>query len=67
MTKVFFFNSVTGAKAKDQLEILPNGDVLTRPIGKSILLTCKPRVADTKLISEIEWVDPSNRPVDSLR
>ncbi|XP_076685211.1 neural cell adhesion molecule fasciclin 2 isoform X3 [Andrena cerasifolii] len=49
------------------LEILPNGETQTKPIGSSILLTCKPKVDDTKLISDMQWLDPQNRVIESLK
>ncbi|XP_058792813.1 fasciclin-2 isoform X2 [Phymastichus coffea] len=51
---------------KNSLEILPAGEVQTKAIGSKILLTCKPKVADSRLISEIQWIDPYNRVIDSL-
>lgn len=49
------------------MEILPNGETQTKPIGSSILLTCKPKVDDTKLISDMQWLDPQNRVIESLK
>ncbi|XP_048516191.1 fasciclin-2 isoform X2 [Athalia rosae] len=48
------------------LEILPSGDVLTKSIGSSILLTCKPSVTDAQLISKIQWLDPQGRVIEPL-
>ncbi|XP_033320941.2 neural cell adhesion molecule fasciclin 2 isoform X2 [Megalopta genalis] len=48
------------------LEILPSGDTQTKPIGSSIIMTCKPKVEDTKLISDMQWLDTQNRPIESL-
>ncbi|XP_076661576.1 neural cell adhesion molecule fasciclin 2 isoform X2 [Halictus rubicundus] len=48
------------------LEILPSGDTQTKPIGSSIIMTCKPKVEDTKLISDMQWLDPQNRVIESL-
>ncbi|XP_076639509.1 neural cell adhesion molecule fasciclin 2 isoform X2 [Colletes latitarsis] len=48
------------------LEILPLGETQTKPIGSSIILTCNPKVEDTKLISDIQWLDPQNRVIESL-
>ncbi|XP_029047712.1 fasciclin-2 isoform X1 [Osmia bicornis bicornis] len=49
------------------LEILPSGDTQTKPIGSSIILTCKPKVEDTKLIRDMQWLDPQNRVIESLK
>ncbi|KAF3424157.1 hypothetical protein E2986_06106 [Frieseomelitta varia] len=55
------------AHAKEpSLEIMPNGDTQTRPIGSSIILTCKPNVDDTKLIKDMQWIDPQDRVIESL-
>lgn len=48
------------------LEILPSGDTQTKPIGSSIIMTCKPKVEDTKLISDMKWLDPQNRVIETL-
>ncbi|XP_076247561.1 neural cell adhesion molecule fasciclin 2 isoform X2 [Calliopsis andreniformis] len=49
------------------LEILPSGETQTKPIGSSIILTCKPKVDDTTLISDMQWLDPQNRVIESLK
>ncbi|XP_072756328.1 fasciclin-2 isoform X2 [Anoplolepis gracilipes] len=48
------------------LEILPNGEMQTKPIGSSILLTCKPKVDNPSLVDDMQWLDPQNRVIDSL-
>ncbi|XP_043591464.1 fasciclin-2 isoform X3 [Bombus pyrosoma] len=56
------------AYAKEpSLEIMPSGDTQTRPIGSSIILTCKPKVDDTKLIKDMQWIDPQDHVIESLR
>ncbi|XP_078038377.1 neural cell adhesion molecule fasciclin 2 isoform X2 [Augochlora pura] len=52
--------------AEASLELMPNGDTQTKAIGSSIIMTCKPKVEDTKLISDMQWLDPQNRPIESL-
>ncbi|XP_026668879.1 fasciclin-2 isoform X4 [Ceratina calcarata] len=49
------------------LEILPMGETQEKPIGFSILLTCKPKVDDVKLIKDMQWLDPQNRVIESLK
>ncbi|XP_018302242.1 fasciclin-2 isoform X3 [Mycetomoellerius zeteki] len=49
------------------LEILPNGETQTKPIGSSIILTCKPKVDDPSLISQMQWIDPQDRVIESLK
>ncbi|XP_066582905.1 fasciclin-2 isoform X2 [Prorops nasuta] len=48
------------------LEILPNGDVQTKPIGSSNIFTCKPIVENVKLVTDMQWLDPQGRPIESL-
>ncbi|XP_011499152.1 PREDICTED: fasciclin-2 [Ceratosolen solmsi marchali] len=57
----------SAAQERNTLEILPSGKIQTKPVGSSILMTCKPRVADTKLISNIRWIDPHNNSIESLK
>ncbi|XP_029660542.1 fasciclin-2 isoform X3 [Formica exsecta] len=49
------------------LEILPSGDMQTKPIGSSILLTCKPKVDNPELVQDMQWLDPQNRVIESLK
>ncbi|XP_012054420.1 PREDICTED: fasciclin-2 [Atta cephalotes] len=49
------------------LEILPNGETQTKPIGSSIILTCKPKVDDPSLISDMQWFDPMDRLIEPLK
>ncbi|XP_043591462.1 fasciclin-2 isoform X1 [Bombus pyrosoma] len=60
------FNRLAYAK-EPSLEIMPSGDTQTRPIGSSIILTCKPKVDDTKLIKDMQWIDPQDHVIESLR
>ncbi|XP_029170812.1 fasciclin-2 isoform X2 [Nylanderia fulva] len=48
------------------LEILPSGELQTKPIGSSILLTCKPKVDNPMLVDDMQWLDPQNRVIESL-
>ncbi|XP_012229670.1 fasciclin-2 isoform X3 [Linepithema humile] len=54
------------AKAVDpHLEILPS-TMLTRPIHTSVLITCKPKVDNPDLVSNMQWFDPQERLIDPL-
>ncbi|XP_043480999.1 fasciclin-2-like isoform X2 [Leptopilina heterotoma] len=55
------------SNAEQRLEILPNGQVQSKPVGSSIILTCKPNVTNPDLISNMEWIDPYDRVIDSLK
>ncbi|KAL0114096.1 hypothetical protein PUN28_011428 [Cardiocondyla obscurior] len=52
--------------ADPYLDILPSGETQTKPIGSSILLTCKPKVDNPSLISQMQWLDPQNRVIETL-
>ncbi|XP_071576942.1 fasciclin-2 isoform X1 [Temnothorax nylanderi] len=52
--------------ADPYLDILPNGETQTKPIGSSIILTCKPKVDDPSLVNQMQWLDPLDRPIDFL-
>ncbi|XP_016769821.1 fasciclin-2 isoform X4 [Apis mellifera] len=52
--------------AEPSLEILPSGETQTKAIGSSIILTCNPKVEDTKLISDMQWIDPQDRVIEPL-
>uniref|UniRef100_A0A2M4AFG3 Putative neural cell adhesion molecule n=2 Tax=Anopheles triannulatus TaxID=58253 RepID=A0A2M4AFG3_9DIPT len=42
------------------LQILPSSSVQRKPVGNSLLLTCRPDVPDTNLISDLRWNDNRN-------
>ncbi|XP_011882613.1 PREDICTED: fasciclin-2 isoform X3 [Vollenhovia emeryi] len=55
--------------ADPYLEILPSGETQTKPVGSSIILTCKPKV-DTynpSLVTSMEWLDPRGHKIESLK
>ncbi|XP_051157515.1 fasciclin-2 isoform X2 [Leptopilina boulardi] len=54
------------SNGESRLEILPNGEVQSKPVGSSIILTCKPNVTNPELISNMEWIDHNGRVIDSL-
>lgn len=52
--------------ADPYLEILPSGEMQTKPVGSSIILTCKPKVEDSRLVQDMQWIDPHQRVIESL-
>lgn len=42
------------------LQILPAASVQRKPVGASLLLTCRPDVPDSALISDLRWSDNRN-------
>lgn len=48
------------------LEILPSGETQTKPIGSSNIFMCKPNVDNFELITNMQWLDPQNRVIESL-
>ncbi|XP_024937315.1 fasciclin-2 isoform X3 [Cephus cinctus] len=57
---------VTAHANAPSLVILPSGDVQTKPIGSSIVLTCTPDVEKLELVTDMQWLDPQNRVIESL-
>lgn len=47
------------------LEILPDSPEITKPVGQSLALTCRPVVQDPKLVTQLEWRDNKNRRIDN--
>ncbi|XP_011306902.1 fasciclin-2 isoform X2 [Fopius arisanus] len=47
------------------LEILPSGDSQSRPTGSRLMLTCKPTGADPNIVTNLQWLDPFNRAIES--
>ncbi|XP_046750082.1 fasciclin-2 isoform X2 [Diprion similis] len=48
----------------NNLEILPNSELLIKPTGSSVLLTCIPNVTEPQLISDMKWLDHENRVIE---
>ncbi|XP_019696798.1 fasciclin-2 isoform X2 [Harpegnathos saltator] len=48
------------------LEILPSGETQSKPIGSSIILTCKPHVDQPDLIDNMHWLDTHNQTIEPL-
>ncbi|XP_059622214.1 fasciclin-2 isoform X3 [Phlebotomus argentipes] len=45
------------------LEILPMQSIQRKPVGKSLMLTCRPNVPDVNLVSDLQWKDDQNMTV----
>nr|XP_023018417.1 fasciclin-2-like [Leptinotarsa decemlineata] len=58
-----FFSATYGHQPS--LEIQPNQKVVTKEVGGSLALTCRPNVQDPGLVTQLEWRDPRNRRIDS--
>ncbi|XP_017471313.1 PREDICTED: fasciclin-2-like [Rhagoletis zephyria] len=54
---------LTHAEVKPKLEIFPMQEVQRKPVGKSLILTCKPIVADPNLVSDLQWKDNMNNTI----
>lgn len=51
------------AQLQPRLEILPIQSVQRKPVGKSLMLTCRPDVPDTSLVTDLQWRDNLNMTV----
>lgn len=51
------------ADKEPKLEIFPIQDVQRKPIGKSLILTCRANVPDSDLISDLRWRGQDNMPI----
>ncbi|XP_037936021.1 fasciclin-2 isoform X6 [Teleopsis dalmanni] len=54
---------VAFAEIQPRLEIFPKQEVQRKPVGKSLILTCKPMVPDPNLVSDLQWKDNLNNTI----
>ncbi|XP_022912718.1 fasciclin-2-like isoform X2 [Onthophagus taurus] len=47
------------------LEIKPDLPVVTKQVGSSLALTCRPRVPEPNLVTQLEWRDPRGRLIEN--
>uniref|UniRef100_A0A1B0GL92 Putative neural cell adhesion molecule l1 n=1 Tax=Lutzomyia longipalpis TaxID=7200 RepID=A0A1B0GL92_LUTLO len=57
---VFFVIDCVWGQIQPHLEILPMQSVQRKPVGKSLMLTCRPNVPDVNLVSDLQWKDVQN-------
>lgn len=60
---ISFFNFFPGIVDCQRLQILPVQSEQTVPIGKTLLLTCRPDVPDVSLVTDLQWRDNQNMTV----
>nr|CAI5826296.1 unnamed protein product [Callosobruchus analis] len=46
------------------LQIQPDQKLISKEVGASLALTCRPRVQDPRLITQLEWRDPYGRRIE---
>ncbi|KAG5882838.1 hypothetical protein JTB14_008020 [Gonioctena quinquepunctata] len=62
----FYYSDILISHAQQpSLEIQPNQKVVTKEVGGSLALTCRPNVPDPSLVTQLEWRDPRDRRIDS--
>lgn len=65
--KIFFFNLLildsTLAASDAKLEIFPTQEVQRKPVGKSLILTCRPNVPQGSLVTDLQWKDNMNNTI----
>lgn len=55
-----FISGLTHSLKLPRLEILPVQEVQKKPVGKPLMLTCRPDVPDANLITDLRWRDNTN-------
>ena len=62
--RYYIFTGLTlSAEIQPKLDILPMQSVQKKPVGKSLMLTCRPSVKDSNLITDLRWRDNSNNTI----
>ncbi|KPU75269.1 fasciclin 2, isoform D [Drosophila ananassae] len=51
------------AEEKPRLEIYPTQEVQRKPVGKPLILTCRPRVPEAALVADLQWRDNMNNTI----
>lgn len=57
---LFLFTDLINGQSEPRLDILPTQSVQRKPVGKSLMLTCRPNVPDSNLVSDLQWRDNLN-------
>ncbi|XP_055913981.1 fasciclin-2 isoform X2 [Eupeodes corollae] len=57
------FIDLTNCESPPKLEIYPTNDVQRKPVGKPLILTCRPRVPDPSLVTDLQWKDSMNNTI----
>lgn len=57
------FTECVLAEKEPRLEIFPTQNVQRKPIGKSLILSCRADVPDSDLISDLRWRGQDNMPI----
>ncbi|XP_055380619.1 fasciclin-2 [Condylostylus longicornis] len=63
---IIFFIGIINCEQQSgnpRLEILPRQDIQRKPVGKSLMLTCRATEADLNLVTDLQWRDPLNNTV----
>lgn len=55
-----FFTDFVQCQAVPRLEILPTQMIQRKPVGKSLMLTCRADVPNIDLVSDLQWKDNFN-------
>uniref|UniRef100_A0A1B0BGI2 Uncharacterized protein n=1 Tax=Glossina palpalis gambiensis TaxID=67801 RepID=A0A1B0BGI2_9MUSC len=56
-------HELTSAAGQPRLEIFPMQGVQRKPVGKSLILTCRPNVPDASLVADLQWKDNLNNTI----
>ncbi|XP_068154477.1 fasciclin-2 isoform X2 [Drosophila tropicalis] len=57
------FIELTQAELKPTLEIYPMQEVQRKPVGKPLILTCRPTVPEPALVADLQWKDNLNNTI----
>lgn len=60
-SRIYLFSGFVQCQTKEpKLEILPIQSLQRKPVGKSLMLTCRPDVDNTNLVTDLQWQDNTN-------
>ncbi|KAI8036151.1 hypothetical protein M5D96_011011, partial [Drosophila gunungcola] len=58
-----FSSELSQAQQPPILEIFPKQEVQRKPVGKSLILTCRPTVPEPALVADLQWKDNFNNTI----
>lgn len=57
------FAELSSAQKQPKLEIFPMQAEQRKPVGKPLILTCRPNVPDQALVTDLQWKDNMNNTI----